>query len=112
LETKTSEAPAVGERCTENSAIPDSKVYWTVVLESGQTVVEVPQQRQGVAGALGTAAGWLPAASASRTVVSGTLAAASGTRPDEPESERMRQLCPELVSASKPPVSPRPGSTS
>jgi hypothetical protein len=29
---------------TESSAGPDSEVYRTVVLESGQTVVEVPQQ--------------------------------------------------------------------
>jgi hypothetical protein len=39
-----SEAPAAGERCTKNSVVPDSEVHWTVVLESGQTVVEVPQQ--------------------------------------------------------------------
>jgi hypothetical protein len=57
-------------------------------------------------------AGWLPSASASRTAASETPAAASRTRPDEPESEKMRQLCPEPVSASKPPISLRPGSAS
>jgi hypothetical protein len=82
------------------------------VLESGQTVVEVPQQRQGVTGALDTATGWLSAASASQTAASETLAAASGTRPDEPESKQMRQLCPEPISASEHPVSPGPGSAS
>jgi hypothetical protein len=39
-----SEESAAGERRTESSASPDSEVHWTVVLESGQTVVEVPQQ--------------------------------------------------------------------
>jgi hypothetical protein len=39
-----SKAPTAGERCTENSAVPDSEVHWTVVLELEQTVVEVPQQ--------------------------------------------------------------------
>jgi hypothetical protein len=55
---------------------------------------------------------WLPATSAFRTTVSGTQAAASGTRPDEPESGQMQQLCPEPVSTSEPPVSPRPRSAS
>jgi hypothetical protein len=53
-------------------------------------VVEVPQQRRGVTGAQDTAAGWLPAASVSQTATSETTAAASGTRPDEPESKQMR----------------------
>jgi hypothetical protein len=75
-------------------------------------VVEVPQQRQGVTGALDTAAEWLPAASTSQTAASKTLAATSGTRLDEPKYEQMRQLCPEPVSVSEPPVSPRPGSAS
>jgi hypothetical protein len=57
-------------------------------------------------------AGWLPAISASQTVASETPAAASRTRHDELESEQMRQLCPEPVSASKPPMSPGPGSAS
>jgi hypothetical protein len=38
-----SKAPAAREMCTESLAVPDSEVHWTVVLESEQTVVEVPQ---------------------------------------------------------------------
>jgi hypothetical protein len=31
-------------RCTENSAAPDSEVYWTIKLESGQMVVAILPQ--------------------------------------------------------------------
>jgi hypothetical protein len=59
-----------------------------------------------------TAVGWLPAASASQTIASETLVAASGTRPDEPESKQMQLLCPESIAASEPPASSRPRSAS
>jgi hypothetical protein len=75
-------------------------------------VVAVLPQRQGGAGALSTAAEWLPAASASRTTITETRAAASGARPSEPESVRTLQLSPVPVAASGSPVSPRPRSTS
>jgi hypothetical protein len=52
------------------------------------------------------------AASTSQTAASETLAAASGTRPDEPESVQMQLLCPEPIAASEPPASPGPGSAS
>jgi hypothetical protein len=39
-----SAVPAARERYTESSAAPDSKVHWTVRLESGQTVVVVLPQ--------------------------------------------------------------------
>jgi hypothetical protein len=67
---------------------------------------------RGVVGAQDTAAGWLPVASASQTAAFETPAAASGTHPNEPESEQMQLLCPESIAASKPPASPRSGSTS
>jgi hypothetical protein len=75
-------------------------------------VVAVLSQRQGGAGALSTAAEWLPAASASQTVVAETRAAASGARPGEPKSVRTLQLSPMPIVASGSPVSPGPRSTS
>jgi hypothetical protein len=75
-------------------------------------VEEEPQQRLGVAEAQDTAAGWLPAVSASRIAASEARAAASGTRPDEPESEQMQLLCPKPIAASEAPASPGPRSAS
>jgi hypothetical protein len=75
-------------------------------------MVKEPQQSQGVIGAQDTAAEWLPAPSVSQTAASKTQVAASGTRPNEPESERMQLLYPEPVAVSEPPASPEPGSAS
>jgi hypothetical protein len=50
----------------------------------------------------------LPAVSASQIATSKAPVASSGTHPNEPESEQMQLLCPELVAASETPASPMP----